>query len=117
MNKMSHWETLTRYFLDMVNHPRYGMHAREMYKLLLILREEPKLADVNAQADYLYVTFWRDGVAGCVIISNEAAGCYTLSVSTPRQTYDDHKVATAYVSALLIYHLDRLREAVPLHGN
>ena len=111
---MTNWKTLSDYFLNLVNHPRYGTHAREMFKLILALREQPELANVRAEVDYLYVTLSRQNMDGVVIVNNEQSGLFavTASLDDPNQYFEDEfEIPFEFVPPLIAYQLQKLSDA------
>ncbi|HLA45208.1 MAG TPA: hypothetical protein VJZ27_17305 [Aggregatilineales bacterium] len=111
---MTNWNTITDYFLSMVSHPRHGTQAREMFKLCLLLREEPDLATWYIQPNYLYLRFSCYNNADYLVVSSDSPGFYAISLHDDGEhvTARDHEshIALGYILPVLFYFLNRLRD-------
>jgi hypothetical protein len=111
---MSKWNNLNHHFLEMVKHPRYGDHAREMVKLIILLREEPEIRAVQVHVEHLCLTLKPEYTEARITVHNEAPDSFVVSLikgyGIHRQVEDDTNISAQYVPPLIIYHLHRLRE-------
>jgi hypothetical protein len=111
---MPKWNNLNQHFLGMVKHPRYGNHAREMVKLIILLREEPKIRVVPVYVEHLSLTLKPNYGDARITIHNEAPDAFVVSLirgyGIHRRIEDDDNVPAQFVPPLILYHLQRLRE-------
>ncbi|HLA45207.1 MAG TPA: hypothetical protein VJZ27_17300 [Aggregatilineales bacterium] len=109
---MTDWNGVTGYFLDKAQHPRHRIHAREMYNLLLGLRELTDFHDLDIRARYLYVTISPGTRSECVVIHNEEPGYFTVSLYNDRDLgssiEDEYDVPAVFVPSLIRYFLKRI---------
>jgi hypothetical protein len=112
---MTNWSRLKEYFGELLPHPRHGSHACEMLRLLQNLHQQHDLDDVEITAEYLYINIAYAGMDGCIQVHNERPDLFLVNLRQGNgpscTTSDETRVPVHYVAPLVLYFLQRMKEA------